>query len=290
MLRRALRSVSEQDYPGPLRVVVVYDGTQPEWRLARGGSRPVLVLENWRTPGVCGARNTGILAAGDCDLVALCEDDDTWSPTKLTTQVSALLASRDGLFSTCALEIEYDGRRIPKLTGLRTIRPDQLTRERARSLRASGFVANQHALVCPPARGGIGLLAEYAPADAAKWDLLLRAARLAPIVHVDEPLVRVLWRRRDLGPHTYARHAWTMRWMIKRHPEIATRGPSAARTLAELACWEAAAGDRAAAWDATRAALAAWWCEPRVAVAGAIAAGLVRGRLLRAVLGRLCTD
>jgi len=32
-------------------------------------SGPVLVLPNWRTPGLAGARNTGILAAGDCELV-----------------------------------------------------------------------------------------------------------------------------------------------------------------------------------------------------------------------------
>src|SRR5882757_8645226 len=79
LVRRALASVSEQDYAGPIRVVVVYDGVNPDWRLARGGQRPVLVLENWRTPGLAGARNTGVLAAGDCEFVALCDDDVTWA-------------------------------------------------------------------------------------------------------------------------------------------------------------------------------------------------------------------
>ncbi len=109
LLRRALASVSEQDYPGPVRVVVVYDDVQPDWRIARGGDRPVLVLENWRTPGLAGARNTGILAVGDCELVALCADDDTWAPHKLTAQVSLLRQHPEGLFATCAAEVEYDG-------------------------------------------------------------------------------------------------------------------------------------------------------------------------------------
>ena len=51
-----------------------------------------------------------------------------------------------------------------------------------------------------PDRGGIGLLAEDGPAGGAEWDLLLRAARRAPIVNVDQPLVRVLWRRPDADP------------------------------------------------------------------------------------------
>src|SRR5262245_8746459 len=56
-VRRALESVAVQDYPGPMRVVVVYDGVRPDWHLAHGGARPVLVLENWRRPGLAGARN-----------------------------------------------------------------------------------------------------------------------------------------------------------------------------------------------------------------------------------------
>ena len=87
-----------------MRVVIVVDHTEPEWRLSRSGTRPVLVLENWRTPGLAGARNTGIVAAGDCDWVALCDDGDTWAPGKLTAQVSAVLKDSGRPFATCAAE------------------------------------------------------------------------------------------------------------------------------------------------------------------------------------------
>ena len=199
LVRRALASVEAQNYPGPMRVVVVYDDVAPDWRLAGGGERPVLVLENWRTAGLAGARNTGILAAGDCELVAFCDDADTWSPAKLTAQVRAMRSRPGTLFVTCAAEIEYGGRRTPRLVGPPRHGLAQLARGRG-GLPASGFLARQDALATDPTRGGIGLVTEDGPAGGAEWDLLLRAARRAPIVNVDQPLVRVLWRRTEIDP------------------------------------------------------------------------------------------
>jgi glycosyltransferase involved in cell wall biosynthesis len=289
LVRRALGSVAAQAYAGPLRIVVVYDGSHPDWGLTRAGERPVLVMENWRTRGPAGARNAGILAVGDCDLVALCDDDDTWAPTKLGAQVVAIAERPGTLFATCAAEVEYDGRRTPQLTGLREVAADRLTRSFAATLRPSGFVASQRALVTEPVRGGIGLVDERAPDGGVAWDLLLRAARRAPIRHVDAPLVRVLWRRTDIDSVTCASRIRTLRWMIAEHPELRLDASAAARSYAELACWEAVAGDREAAQSWTRAALRAGWREPRLALAAAAASGLVRGRALRAILRR-CGD
>jgi glycosyltransferase involved in cell wall biosynthesis len=89
-LRAAVDAVLHQDYPGRLRVVVVYDQAEPE--LEPDGS--VTVLVNERTPGLAGARNTGIGALED-ELVAFCDDDDVWRPGKLRAQVEAL-AGRPG--------------------------------------------------------------------------------------------------------------------------------------------------------------------------------------------------
>jgi glycosyltransferase involved in cell wall biosynthesis len=74
-LRTALAGVLAQDYPGELRVVVVHDRAEPDFRLADGDK--VRVTANTRTPGLAGARNTGILML-DTDLVAFCDDDDEW--------------------------------------------------------------------------------------------------------------------------------------------------------------------------------------------------------------------
>ncbi len=282
LLRRALASVSGQDYPGPMRIIVVYDGARPDWELTRNGERPVLVLESWRSSGLAGARNTGILAAGDCELVALCGDDDTWSVAKLATQVSAMRARPGTLFATCADEIEFNGRRTARLTGLRAVGVDQMTRDRVRALRASGYVAYQQALATAPAAGGIGLLAEDGPTGAVDWDLLMRAAQCAPILHVDRPLVRVLWRPVDIDPTGCEAKVSALCWMVARHPEIGRK--RAAQLYAEIACWEAAAENRSEAWIWCRAALRSRWHTPRAILAIAASAGLIRGAVLGALL------
>ena len=106
LLRRALASIAAQDYPGVLRTVVVYDQSEPDPTLG------VEVLTNARTPGLAGARNTGILAL-DTDLVAFCDDDDEWAPDKLSAQVAAMDPASD--VTTCAIEVRYANRVVPRL-------------------------------------------------------------------------------------------------------------------------------------------------------------------------------
>jgi glycosyltransferase involved in cell wall biosynthesis len=283
LVRRALDSVTAQDYPGPLRVLVVFDGAGPDWTLSCSGNRPVLVLENWRTTGAAGARNSGILAAADCDWVAFCDDDDTWDPGKLTAQLTAMRQRPGGQFGTCAAEVEYDGRRTARLVGHGPVTLDVVSHGRGRRLPVSGFVARHDVLSRSPERGGVGLLDESGPAGAAEWDLLMRAARRAPIVHLDRPLVRVLWRRLDADP---AMQLKVLRWMNSRHAELREDRRHAARNLAEIACWEAAAGNRWRSLACARAAMRTHRTEPLALLALAAAVGLARGRRLLRLLRR----
>jgi hypothetical protein len=265
-----------------MRVVVVVDHTQPDWSLSCSGDRPVLVLENWRRPGLAGARNAGALAVGDCDWVAFCDDRDMWAPGKLSAQISAVLCEPGRLFATCAAEVEYNGRRAARLVGPGPVTLDAVSRGRVRKLTASGFLARQNMLVRSPERGGIGLLVEDAPADVAEWDLLMRAARCGPLVHVDEPYVRVLWRPPAIDP---ARQLRALQWMTDRHPELRGRGRPAARQLAEIACWEVVSGHRGRGFAQARAALRTR-PEPLAFLALAAVAGLTRGRWFMAQLRR----
>jgi glycosyltransferase involved in cell wall biosynthesis len=94
-VRNAVRSVLEQDYPGPVEALVVFDNCVPVEIGAPAGmpaARTVSALMNSRKPGAFGARNTGLLAAQG-DLVAFLDDDDEWLPSKLSRQVR-LLTSR----------------------------------------------------------------------------------------------------------------------------------------------------------------------------------------------------
>ncbi len=271
LMRRALDAVLAQDYAGKLRAIVVYDGTAPDYMLARAEPHPVMVLSNWRTPGLAGTRNTGVLGL-DTDLVAFCDDDDQWLPGKLTAQVNALLAAPEGTeFITCAVEVEHEGNFVPRLAGQTVVELDDLVKSRMAMLHSSTFLARRLALT-----GGLGLVAEEAPGSQNEdWDLLLRAAKRAPIVHVDEPLVRVLWASTSHFAYEYATKISSLRWMMSRHPEIRGCRPGAARVYGQLACWSAASGNRRDALMFTRKAVRNNWREPRAAIAIAAATGVV---------------
>ncbi|GAB1689418.1 glycosyltransferase family 2 protein [Krasilnikovia sp. M28-CT-15] len=272
LVRRAIAAVREQEYPGDLTVVVVYDQTEPDESLAVTEGTPVLVLTNWRASGLAGARNTGILSL-DTELVAFCDDDDAWVPDKLRRQVAALLAEPDAEFATCAIEVEFEGRTTARLAGCSRVTVEQLARSRMAMLHSSSFVIRREAL----ADDAIGLVAEDAPGSQNEdWDLLLRAARRTPIVHVDEPLVRVLWGRTSHYAYEYATKISSLRWMMQRHPEISGCRPGAARVYGQLACWSAASGNRSQAWQFSKEAVRANWREPRTAIALAAMTGAVK--------------
>src|SRR5437868_1745643 len=76
LLRRAVRSILDQDYDGDVHCLIVFDGGDPvPVEVPTSQRRSLRTLTNLRTPGLAGARNTGILEA-DGDLVAFCDDDD----------------------------------------------------------------------------------------------------------------------------------------------------------------------------------------------------------------------
>ncbi|HEU5128350.1 MAG TPA: glycosyltransferase [Glycomyces sp.] len=282
-VRAALRSVLTQFYQGPIEVIVVFDRARPDESLASeipdsAAERPVRVVKNQRTPGLAGARNTGI-AALETDLVAFLDDDDEWLPGKLPAQVAAL--GTEAEMCTTAIEVDYKGRRNARLAGRTSVRHADLLRSRMMMLHSSTFVFRRSALM-----GGLGLVAEDAPGSQNEdWDMLLRAARRRPVAHVDTPFALVNWA----GSHFETR--WdtkisSLRWLLERHPEIHGSPEGAARVYGQIACWHAAIGDRGEAlrWavKATRASPG----EPRAAVAAAAAAGIVGVPTVMAALHR----
>ncbi|GAA3258331.1 glycosyltransferase family 2 protein [Nonomuraea helvata] len=278
-LREAVESALCQEHPGRLSVVVVADGVAPADVDVPASVR---VLPNTRTPGLPGARNTGIAACGT-DLVAFCDDDDLWLPGKLAAQVRAL-RDRGGAFASCGIEVEYvreergpgEPARVPRLAGRDTVTADDLTRSRMVMVHSSTFLFERGALWAD----------ETAPnGQNEDWDLALRAAKRRPITYVDRPLVRVRWG----ASHYVAR--WADRiagldWMLARHPELAVDPRGAARVCGQLAFAHAALGHRR---EATRWAVRALMTrlgEPRAPIALAVAAGLVSAPTILSALHR----
>jgi len=240
-LRKAIESIRAQDYPGELSTLVVFDRSDPDYSLERDGDRPVTVLTNQRTPGLAGARNTGILAA-DAEWIAFCDDDDVWHPTKLREQMSVVQLSTH--LVTCAVLVEYEGRTTERLAGMDLVPHDALVRSRMSMLHSSTFVFRTSSLLGP-----LGLISEEVPGSQNEdWDVLLRASALAPIAHVDRPLVTILWGRSSNFSRRWDTKIASFEWMLEHHPEIAADNRAAARVMGQMAFSYACSGERRQAW------------------------------------------
>lgn len=272
-LRAALSSVLAQDYPGLIQVVVVHDGSEPDRSLADGDR--VRVLANTRTPGLAGARNSGVDAL-TTDLVAFCDDDDEWLRGKLRAQVTALREQPAGEFASCGIVVDFDGRPTVRLAGRGLVSYDDLLRSRMMMVHSSTYLAWRGKL-----RDGIGLVDETIPGSQNEdWDLALRAARRHPIVYVDEPLVRVAWGRASHFARQWQTVIDSLLWMLDHHPDIGGTRVGAARVYAQLAFCYACLGSRSEAWRWTGRALRKNWHERRLPFAVAVAAGLVSGETI----------
>jgi glycosyltransferase involved in cell wall biosynthesis len=279
-LRAALAAIDAQDYAGEIKVVIVFDQAEPDPSFADGDR--VRALANDRSPGLAGARNAGILAL-DTDLVAFCDDDDTWLPAKLTSQVKALTASQGAEFASCGIAVRSGGRTSYRIVGRAQVSYPDLLRSRMVMVHSSTYLASRAALL-----GGIGLVDEAIPASQSEdWDLALRAARRRPIVNVDEPLVVVSWGAGSFYAQQWESKIAGLRWMLDHHPEIAATGPGAARVYAQIAFGYACLGRRGEASRWAARALRRNWHERRVPFVIAVASGAVSGeRLLRLLHSR----
>lgn len=272
-LAAAVAGVLAQDYPGEVTVTVVYDAPAPgPLPAGTGAGGRVRVLANNRTRGLAGARNTGILAAGG-ELVAFCDDDDTWQPGKLTAQVTALLADPAAELASCAITVCYQGASHPRLAGTTRVTREDLLRSRMVMVHSSTYLIRRTAL-----QGDLGLLDEQIPGSQNEdWDLALRAAARHPVIHVDQPLVTVAWGTTSHYARQWQSRAAGLEWMLARHPAITATPRGAARVYGQLAFAAACQHHTAATLTWAARALRARWREPRALLALAVAARLTTG-------------
>ncbi|KRE62026.1 glycosyltransferase [Nostocoides sp. Soil756] len=264
LMRAALDSILAQDYPGRIHVVVVFDRTEPDGSLVRATeeARRVSVITNTRSPGLAGARNSGVMAF-DTELVAFCDDDDTWLDGKLTAQVRRLSATHGARFVTTAMRVDWGAKSVERVVGREMVTLDDLARSRMAMLHSSSFLFKRLAML-----EEFGLVNESLPRSMAEdWDLLLRAARVAPIAHVDRPLVGIRW-----GAASYFNEAWRDKneahaWLLDRHPEFAADRTGAALLYGKLAFGHAALGERTEALGWIRRCMARRPLERRWALA-----------------------
>lgn len=188
LLKLAIEGVMGQDYPGAIECIVVFDKSTPDKSLEVDGElRRLKVIANTHTPGLAGARNSGILEAKGA-FVAFCDDDDIWLPGKLSVQVGLLSAS-PALTAVSGIIIDYGEHsttRIPKSSDLVL---EQLVRRRVMEAHPSSVIVRRDSLLQT-----IGLIDEELPGSYGEdFDWILRAVQAGPIAVAEEPLVRVRW-------------------------------------------------------------------------------------------------
>jgi len=268
LLERAVQSIVSQSYPGELECVVVFDQSTPVAVSADvPPGRRLRTVTNTRTPGLAGARNTGIMSA-DGALIAFCDDDDTWDGDKLTLQVEQLERS-SAQFVACGVRIHHSDRVVvrvpPHLVGL-----PELARDRVTALHPSTFVIRRDALV------GLALVDEELPGCYGEdYDLLLRAARLGPIVSVQQPLVNVYWHEQSFFAERWQTIADALAYLLRKHPELTADLRGRARIEGQIAFAQAALAQRPAACRSSWGALRGNPRERRAYLALAVAAGIV---------------
>ncbi len=270
LLERAVRSIIGQDYPGALECLVVFDQSSPR-DLDVGQDLPpdraIRGLANARTPGLAGARNTGMLASS-APFLAFCDDDDAWAPDKVRRQIECLTAT-GASFAATGVRIHH-GDRLNVRNPPGRVDFGQLVRERVGALHPSTFLFRRSLV------DDIGLVDEAIPGSYGEdYDWLLRSSRAEPIVAVTEPLADVYWGKQSFFAERWGTVATALTYLLDKHPELMADPAGRARIQGQIAFAQAAQAQRSSAirtgWHAIRGNPR----ERRAYLALAVASGVV---------------
>lgn len=238
MLREAVAAALSQTYGGPIEVIVVFDQSEPDYSLERSGSeRSVRVIGNSRSPGLAGARNSGIEKSHG-EFIAFCDDDDYWLPGKLSAQIR-LFENKPSLeIASCGVSIEFNDEQHDRQLIHNRITFGDLLRDRHTELHPSTFLIRKKALV-----DNLGLVDETVPGGFGEdYEFLLRAARSHPIDLHTDCLTVVRW-----GDQSYFFQRWEtmaegLSWLLAKYPEFNSVPAGYSRICGQIAFANAALG------------------------------------------------
>ena len=270
MLRRAVLSVLGQRYEGDVECLVIFDRQEPARPdVAVPGNRVLNVGRNVRTPGLAGTRNSGaLIAAGE--YLAFLDDDDEWHPDKILRQMEALRREPGASMATCGIVLASGGKthtRVPRET---SVTLDDLTTSRRAEVHSSTLLMRRDRFV-----DEIGLIDEEIPGSYGEdYDVLLRAAKIAPLVAVTEPLVTVNWTA------SYFNDRWqtmveAIHYHLEKHPELKTPR-NLSRMYGRLAFAHAASGEAREARSWARRSIGLNWMQPRGYISYLVSWGVLR--------------
>jgi glycosyltransferase involved in cell wall biosynthesis len=277
-LRECVSRIFGQEYAGLIECVVVFDKSDITPIDVPTSDRRVLkLIANHRTPGLAGARNSGILASSGT-LMAFCDDDDEWEPGKLTAQLALWREHPDARVVSCGNVLVYGDRLLRRTAPERPVTLDDLLVRRLPTLAPATFLTTRAAVV-----DEIGLIDEAIPGSHGEdYDWLLRVAAIAPIPVAPAPLVRINWQPPDTNfGRRWDTIAAANEYLLHKHPRLAGSSRGLARIEGQTAFAHAARGSRREAVRWTRRSLGHSPIERRAYLALAVTAGLPAGFVVK---------
>lgn len=248
LLRRALRSIFAQTTTIPIEAIVVFDqvsiDTLSDVDVPQGSE--LRLRSNQHARGLAGARNEGISAA-QYSLIAFCDDDDEWLPSKLERQIAVIENDSHAIVVASGIRVDSEGGSKIRQAPTRTTFAD-LLQSRITELHPSTFLIRTDDL-----RGALGGIDEKIPSSYGEdYDLLLRASRLGHVEAVREPLVVVHWDRPSFFSEKWEGISSGLSYLLAKYPEFGTSPRGSARIQGQIAFAYAAVGDRkrARSWAA----------------------------------------
>lgn len=275
LLRRAIDGIAAQRHDAEIEIIVVFDRSEPDRSLEDDDRCRVVVTSNDRTPGLAGARNSGIDKAANA-WIAFCDDDDQWLPGKLQAQFEALAAEPEARAACTGILIRYRGVDTPRLPDPDRLGFDDFLRDRMTEVHPSSWLVERETLV-----DRIGLVDEEIPGSYAEdYDLMLRTARVCPIAVAPQPLVRVWWHGASYFFERWRTIDEALDHLVDKYPEFARHPDGLARIRGQQAVARAAMGRRLQALATVVEILRLRPAEKRWPLALAVVAGLPAERAL----------
>jgi hypothetical protein len=241
LVRQTIAAVVAQTYPGDIECIVVHDQESPDEELATLGTarRSIRVVSNTHTPGLAGARNTGLeLTSGE--FVASCDDDDLWHPDKLQRQIDRLFSEPDLIAVGSGIRLLMPGDKTLEWPGRADrIGYELLLRNRVKELHSSTLVMRREAF---DKAGGYDEELPYGYSE--DYDWVLRLARVGGVGLLAPPLADIRRNATSWYQGGSEKVAAGLEYLLAKHPDIAKSRRGHARLLGQIAFAKSALGQR----------------------------------------------
>lgn len=277
LLREAVVSVVEQDYAGDLDVLVVHDQEEPHGdlrQLARPG-RKITLLNNTHTPGLAGARNTGLDHA-TAAYIASCDDDDFWDLDKLRLQMTRMVAEPELSVLGAGIRLLMSEDQVVEWPGdSPVVTRAQLLRSRRKELHSSTLLIRRDVF------DSVGQYDETLPSSYAEdYEFLLRAVETGRVGVVNTPLASIRKYNASWFRERAEVVAEALEYLLETHPKIAESRAGHARVLGQIAFARSTMGQRREALKIASRAFGRWPMAPHAALAMVHATTGIDPRLL----------